>query len=116
MSDRDCLFCKIVDGEMSADVVYQDERVVAFRDINPQAPTHILVIPREHVASVNDLEPEHAPLVGALYLAAGELAEEEGISDEGYRLVMNTGSEAGQSVFHIHLHLLGGRPMKWPPG
>lgn len=116
MSDSDCLFCKIAEGEMSADVVYRDDEVVAFRDINPQAPTHILVIPREHVASVNDLEAEHAPLVGRLYLAARELAEEEGIAEDGYRLVMNTGSEAGQSVFHIHLHLLGGRALSWPPG
>jgi len=116
MTDSDCLFCKIAEGEMSADVVYQDDDVLAFRDINPQAPTHVLVIPREHVASVNDLEEGHAALVGRLYLAARDLAEEEGVAEAGYRLVMNTGAEAGQSVFHIHLHLLGGRAMSWPPG
>lgn len=116
MSDEECLFCRIAEGEMSADVVRSDERVVAFRDINPQAPTHILIIPREHVPSVDDLEQEHASLVGELYLAARDLAREEGIAEEGYRLVMNTGAEAGQSVFHIHLHLLGGRTLRWPPG
>lgn len=116
MSDGDCLFCKIAEGEMSADVVQEDDDVVAFRDINPQAPTHLLVIPREHISSVNALEDEHASLVGSLYLTARDLAREEGIAEDGYRLVMNTGAEAGQSVFHIHLHLLGGRAMKWPPG
>lgn len=116
MSDEDCLFCDIAAGEMSADIVREDDDVVAFRDINPQAPTHILVIPREHVSSVDDLEDEHADLVGKLYLAARDLARREGIADDGYRLVVNTGARAGQSVFHLHLHLLGGRAMKWPPG
>lgn len=116
MSDEDCLFCGIAEGEMSADIVHEDDEVVAFRDINPQAPTHILIIPREHVASVDDLEGEHADLVGKLYLAARDLAREEGVADDGYRLVMNSGEGAGQSVFHLHLHLLGGRAMRWPPG
>lgn len=116
MSDGDCLFCQIVEGEMSADVVHEDDDLMAFRDINPQAPTHILIIPREHIASVDDLEEEHAPLMGRLHLAARDLAREEGLADDGYRLVVNTGARAGQSVFHIHLHLLGGRAMKWPPG
>lgn len=116
MAEDDCLFCKIADGAIDADVVYEDDDVVAFRDINPQAPTHILVIPREHVATVDDLEPEHAPLVGKLHLTARNLARDEGIAEEGYRLVMNTREGAGQSVFHIHLHLLGGRSLTWPPG
>lgn len=116
MSDDECLFCRIVAGEMSADIVHENDDVVAFRDIDPRAPTHVLVIPRRHVASVDDLDEETAPLVGELYLAARDVAREEGIAGDGYRLVMNTGEEAGQSVFHMHLHLLGGRPMDWPPG
>jgi len=116
MAQDQCLFCRIAEGDVDADVVHQDEAVVAFRDINPQAPTHILVIPREHVASVNEMEEEHAPLVGKLFLTARDLAEEEGIADTGYRLVVNTLEGAGQSVFHMHLHLLGGRSLTWPPG
>ena len=113
MSDE-CLFCRIATGEMSAEIVHEDDDLVTFRDINPQAPTHILVIPRKHVASVDDLEPADAELVGKLFLAAKEVAADEGL--EGYRLVVNNGAEAGQSVFHIHLHVLGGRAMRWPPG
>ena len=94
----DCLFCKIVEGEIPADIVYENDTVVAFRDINPQAPTHILIIPREHISTINDL------------------AAAEGLTDKGYRVVMNCGEGAGQSVFHIHLHLLGGRGFDWPPG
>ncbi|MDX1567014.1 MAG: histidine triad nucleotide-binding protein [Longimicrobiales bacterium] len=116
MSQDDCLFCRIIEGSMDADVVHEDEDVLAFRDINPQAPTHILVIPRKHIASVNELEDDDATLVGKLYLAARDLAREEGIAENGYRLVMNTREGAGQSVFHIHLHLLGGRSFRWPPG
>lgn len=116
MPQDDCLFCKIADGSMDADVVHEDEEVLAFRDINPQAPTHILVIPRKHIATVNELEDDDASLVGKLYLAARDLARAEGIADDGYRLVMNTRKGAGQSVFHIHLHLLGGRTFRWPPG
>ena len=116
MADDDCLFCRIAEGEISADVIHEDDQVVAFRDINPQAPTHVLVIPREHVASVDELEEDHAELVGRLFLVARDVARDEGLDDEGYRLVVNTGAGAGQSVFHIHLHLLGGRAMKWPPG
>lgn len=116
MTESDCIFCQIVAGEMDADIVRSDDHVVAFRDINPQAPTHILVIPREHIPRVDDLEERHADLVGRLFLAAGEIAGEEGIRESGYRLVMNTGAGAGQSVFHIHLHLLGGRTLSWPPG
>lgn len=116
MSESDCIFCKIAAGEMSADMVREDDRVVAFRDVNPQAPTHILVIPRKHIPSVNRLDDADASLVGDLYLAARDIAAEEGVADDGYRLVMNTGEGAGQSVFHIHLHLLGGRALGWPPG
>lgn len=116
MADADCIFCKIASGEMEADVVHEGDRVVAFRDANPQAPTHVLVIPREHIPSVNALEEDHASLVGELYLTARDVAAEEGIDESGYRLVMNTGRGAGQSVFHIHLHLLGGRSLGWPPG
>lgn len=116
MGEDDCLFCKIASGDVSGDVVYEDDDLVAFRDIDPQAPTHVLVIPREHVPSVNHLERGHAEVVGKLYLAARDLARQEGVADDGYRLVMNTGSAAGQSVPHIHLHLLGGRDLAWPPG
>jgi histidine triad (HIT) family protein len=111
-----CLFCRIAAGEIPAQRVYEDDEVVAFRDINPQAPTHIQVIPRRHIASVNELRPEDAALVGRLFLVARELAEKEGVAGKGYRLVMNTGPAAGQTVEHIHLHLLGGRPLHWPPG
>lgn len=111
-----CLFCRIAAGEIPAKLVYEDDDVVAFRDINPQAPTHILIIPRRHIASVNDLEAGDAELVGRLYLVARELAERDGIAQSGYRLVLNTGPGAGQTVDHIHLHLLGGRPLHWPPG
>lgn len=116
MTDPDCLFCKIVGGDLDAEIVYRDDDVVAFRDINPQAPTHVLVVPTKHVATINDLEDGDAPTVGRLLLAAKRIAAEEGIVDDGYRVTMNCGSGAGQSVFHIHLHLLGGRSFAWPPG
>ncbi len=112
----DCLFCKIVEGEIPADIVYENDTVVAFRDINPQAPTHILIIPREHISTINDLAPEHETVVGRMFSAAKEIAAAEGLTDKGYRVVMNCGEGAGQSVFHIHLHLLGGRGFDWPPG
>ena len=111
----DCLFCKIVAGEIPADIVYESDHAIAFRDINPQAPTHVLVIPRQHIATINDIAEEHQALVGSLYTAAREIAAAEGIADEGYRAVMNCNESAGQSVFHIHLHVLGGKPMGWPP-
>lgn len=111
-----CLFCRITRGEIPAKMVHEGDDVVAFRDIDPKAPTHILVIPRRHIPSVNALAPGDAELVGRLFLVARELAETEGVADAGYRLVMNTGPEAGQSVDHIHLHLLGGRALHWPPG
>ena len=111
-----CLFCKIAAGDIAAELVYENELVLAFRDINPQAPTHILIIPRKHIATINDLEAVDAELVGELYLAAGELARKEGFAEEGYRVAMNCHAGAGQTVFHIHLHLLAGRPFTWPPG
>lgn len=111
-----CIFCQIASGEIPASVTYHDDDVVAFRDLHPQAPTHILIVPRKHIATVNDLQGEDATLVGKLFLAAKQIASEHGFADEGYRLVMNTNHDAGQSVFHIHLHLLAGRSMHWPPG
>lgn len=112
----DCLFCKMVAGEIKPNTVYEDDEVLAFRDVNPQAPTHVLVIPKMHIATLNDLHADHAALVGKLFLAAKKVAEIDGIAERGYRTVMNCNREAGQSVFHIHLHVLGGRSMHWPPG
>ncbi len=112
----DCLFCKMVAGDITPDTVFEDDDVLAFRDINPQAPTHVLVVPKRHISTINDLSPDDAALVGKLYLAAQQVAAQDGIAEEGYRTVMNCNVGAGQSVFHIHLHVLGGRPMHWPPG
>ncbi|MGD2153402.1 MAG: histidine triad nucleotide-binding protein [Gemmatimonadales bacterium] len=112
----DCLFCKIAAGEIPAEKVKEDDDWIAFRDISPQAPTHILIIPREHIATLNDLEPGNAALLGQLFLAAKQIAAEEGIAEPGYRTVVNCNADAGQAVFHIHVHLLGGREMGWPPG
>lgn len=108
----DDLFLKIIDRQIPADIVYETDELLAFRDIAPKAPTHILIIPKTHIRTVNDLESEHAELVGKMYLAAAELARQEGIAEDGYRLVMNCNSAGGQEVYHIHLHLLGGRQMK----
>lgn len=108
------LFQKIADREIPAEIVYEDDRAVAFRDINPQAPTHVLVVPRKPITRADEIEEEDEALVGHLFVVAKNVAEKEGLSD--YRLVMNNGEGAGQSVFHIHLHLLGGRAMQWPPG
>ena len=112
---KDCIFCRIVAGEAPARKVYETESVVAFRDANPQAPTHVLIVPRKHIARIADLEPEDASLMGDLIYAAKVVAEQEGIS-QGFRLVFNNGLPAGQSVYHIHLHLLGKRAFRWPPG
>lgn len=116
MTQDDCLFCKIVAGEIPADIIYESDTAIAFRDINPQAPTHVLIIPRKHIATINDIEAEDHAIVGSLYSAAAEIAKQEGFSEEGYRAVMNCNAAAGQTVFHIHLHLLGGRDLGWPPG
>lgn len=112
----ECIFCAIARGEMKSDVVYQDDTVVAFRDLHPQAPHHILVIPRRHIETVQDLQPSDAELAGRLILTARRLAEELGFAKRGYRLVLNCRADGGQAVFHLHLHLLGGRRMNWPPG
>lgn len=112
----DCLFCKIRDGLIPAKLVHQDDLSLGFEDIRPQAPTHVLFIPKRHIATVNDITSEDREIVGHLFTAAAKLARERGISESGYRLVMNTNRDAGQTVFHIHLHLVGGRPMEWPPG
>jgi histidine triad (HIT) family protein len=111
----DCPFCRIATGAAPAEVVYQDHELVAFRDQNPVAPTHILLVPRKHIRNLRDAEEEDALLLGRLLLKAAEIAEEQGVSG-GFRLVTNTGSQAGQSIYHLHLHLLGGRRMSWPPG
>ncbi|MCA1799145.1 MAG: histidine triad nucleotide-binding protein [Xanthomonadaceae bacterium] len=111
-----CLFCKMAAGEIAPDIVYEDDAVLAFRDLNPQAPTHVLVIPREHISTLNDLDSSHAPLLAKMFAAAQKVAQTEGIAERGYRTVFNCNAEAGQSVFHLHLHVLGGRAMAWPPG
>jgi histidine triad (HIT) family protein len=111
-----CLFCSIAAGEIPARIVHEEEEILAFRDVNPQAPRHILLIPREHVTSVAALEPAHQEMAGRLLLAAREVAVAQGLEESGYRLVLNHGSDGGQTVHHLHLHLLGGRRMSWPPG
>lgn len=113
---EDCLFCKIAAGQIPSKIVYQDETVVAFEDINPKAPHHILLIPRRHIASMADLTLDDGSVLAALFVTAARLARELGISESGYRFVTNVGPDAGQSVFHLHFHLLGGRPFSWPPG
>ena len=112
----DCLFCRIIAGEVPADIVYQDERSLAFRDINPQAPTHVLVIPRDHLESLDEATRNEEALLGHLLRVAARVANEQGLSESGYRTVINTGAGAGQSVFHLHLHVVGGRSLAWPPG
>jgi len=112
----DCLFCKIASGEIPVDFIYEDDDVVAFKDLNPQAPQHFLCIPKQHIATTNDLEAGHTQMVGKLFLAAKSVAADLGVADDGYRLVMNCNAHGGQTVFHIHLHVLAGRPMQWPPG
>ena len=116
MSHSNCLFCKILSGDIPAEIIYESASAIAFRDINPQASTHVLIIPRKHIATINEIEEEDEALVGSLYSAAREIAAAEGIAEDGYRAVMNCNEGAGQTVFHIHLHLLGGRPLSWPPG
>jgi len=111
-----CLFCRIVAGEIPASKVYEDDQLFAFNDINPQAPMHVLVIPKAHVATANDLTPGHDALVGSMVRCAAVIAKERGYDGSGFRTVINTNAQAGQSVFHLHLHVIGGRPMAWPPG
>jgi len=112
----DCLFCKIINGEISGNIAYEDDDVLAFHDVNPQAPLHILIIPKKHIATVNEMTDGDELLMGKLFSAAKTIAAQEGMSDDGYRLVMNCNERAGQTVFHIHMHLLAGRDMTWPPG
>jgi len=112
----DCLFCKIASGQINASVVWQDDEILAFEDIQPQAPTHILFIPKRHISTTAHLEGSDAELVGKLAIHAARIARERGFSDDGYRLVLNCNAHGGQTVFHIHLHLLGGRAFSWPPG
>lgn len=116
MVDTSCLFCKIVSGEIPADIVRESDHVLAFRDVNPQAPVHILLIPKEHVESVADVAEHDAGTLADIMQAATQLARAEGIADSGWRLVTNVGADGGQTVYHLHFHLLGGRPMTWPPG
>ena len=112
----DCLFCKIIKGEIPSAKVYEDDKVYAFRDIEPQAPVHILIIPKEHIASANELTEENASVVGHIYAVAAKIAKDEGIADGGYRIVNNCGQDGGQTVGHLHFHMLGGRSLAWPPG
>lgn len=112
----DCLFCRMVNGQIKPDIVFENEATLAFRDINPQAPVHVLVIPKKHITSLNDLEPNQEVLVGEMFLTAKKVAHQLGIAEGGYRTVINCNRDAGQTVFHLHLHVLGGRQLGWPPG
>ncbi|HZA53073.1 MAG TPA: histidine triad nucleotide-binding protein [Candidatus Udaeobacter sp.] len=113
---RECLFCGIIEGKIKGDIVYRDDSVVAFKDIKPKAPVHILIIPRKHIATLGDVGPDDGPLIAAIFFTAAKLAQEHSIADTGYRVVVNCGANAGQTVFHLHYHLMGGRHMGWPPG
>ena len=112
----DCLFCKIINGDIPSEKVYEDEYVYAFNDISPTAPVHILIVPKKHISTINDIEDNDAELIGRIYLAAKKIAKEKGIAEDGYRVVTNCNSMAGQTVFHIHYHLIGGRELGWPAG
>jgi histidine triad (HIT) family protein len=112
----ECVFCNILRGEMPAEFVYEDEQIVAFRDINPQAPVHVLILPRKHIPSTNQITPGDVGILGEMILVARKVAEIEGVADSGYRLVINCNEDSGQEIYHLHLHLLGGRRMTWPPG
>jgi len=116
VTEQECLFCKILAGDIPADVVYESETALAFRDINPQAPTHVVIIPRQHIATINDIETDDQVVVGGLFMAEQTIAKQQGFADDGYRVVMNCNENAGQTVFHIHLHLLAERQLTWPPG
>lgn len=112
----DCLFCKIIAGDIPADIVYENEHVLAFRDISPQAPQHVLIIPRTHVSTINEFDASHNGTLSSMMLAAGEVTKKLGIDQSGYRLVMNCNEDGGQTVYHVHMHVMGGRSMAWPPG
>ena len=112
----DDLFLKIINRDIPADIIYETDDILAFRDINPQAPLHVLIIPKERIKTINDLQTKHAAMIGKLFLVAAEIAQSEGVAEDGYRVVMNCNQAGGQAVYHIHLHLLGGRQMGWPPG
>ena len=112
----DCIFCKIANGDIPADKLYEDDQVLVFRDLSPQAPLHALVIPKTHIATLNDLSEDNAAIIGSMFLAARQVAAEQGLAEDGYRTVMNCNNHGGQTVYHLHLHLLGGRQMTWPPG
>lgn len=112
----DCLFCKMVAGEIEPEKVFENKHVLAFRDTNPQASTHVLIIPKRHISTLNDLQPDDSLLIGEMYQAAKQVAADEGIAEAGYRTVFNCNEDAGQTVFHLHLHVLGGRRLSWPPG
>jgi histidine triad (HIT) family protein len=111
-----CVFCRLAKGLVRAEIILQDDKIIAFRDIHPQAPGHALVIPREHITALWEADQSHEPLLGRLLTACSEVAQEMGVGDSGYRVVVNTGPDAGQSVDHLHLHVLGGRTLEWPPG
>ncbi|MCD4664771.1 MAG: histidine triad nucleotide-binding protein [Bacteroidales bacterium] len=116
MNKNRCIFCDIVANKLNADIVYRSDSVIAFKDIHPKAPVHILIIPKEHIPTLNDLKPNHQNLIGEIFLAAQQIAKEFGLAENGYRTVFNCNRDAGQEVYHIHLHLLGGRQFHWPPG
>jgi histidine triad (HIT) family protein len=116
MTIQDCLFCKISAGQIPVDVIYESDTALAFPDINPQAPTHALIIPKQHIATINDIENSDQNTIGSLFVAAREIAKQQGLADSGYRVVMNCNEDAGQTVFHLHLHFIGGRKLSWPPG
>ncbi len=116
MSNDTCIFCRIVANQATANILYRDQQVTAFRDMHPVGPTHLLIVPNKHINSLNDLKDDEENLIGYMFLVARKLAAKEGVDQGGYRLVLNTNKDAGQSIFHLHLHLIGGRPMHWPPG
>lgn len=116
MAENDCLFCKIIAGEIPSAKVYEDDMVYAFRDISPEAPVHVLIVPKVHITSANDLNDENAAVVGHIFAVAAKIAKTEGIADGGYRIVNNCGEDGGQTVKHLHFHMLGGRSLSWPPG
>lgn len=113
---RECIFCRIIEGNLPASRVYEDEALIAIQDLHPQAPTHLLIIPRQHLATAQDFDSGHRQLIGGVFLVAKQLAAERGVAEQGYRVVLNCNRAGGQTVFHVHFHLLAGRPMRWPPG